>query len=307
MAANVHHGWGGNEGCGEERFRTEVRLHVEGAVAPSVLDDPCRFVALRAKPPTRRLLDEDRGVVPPRENIDPKPDRRIHSGHRDVGRRRRGDGHEQCRKTDGSRENDREDDDQTAQLAPRGSGQPHNRKNTLVEPIPSEPCSMVIPTKFLTRTVLDCIVQLVNEISSDATEPLWKLILHASQRVEAAFEAELAPIGLSLSKLNVLAILLEAGEPIPLSRLATRLACVKSNVTQLVDRLESEGLVARIDDPNDRRSVLAAITDLGRGKAGEGSRVMQLADAALFAGLDSDDRPRVERFLASLTSGQCGG
>jgi DNA-binding MarR family transcriptional regulator len=117
----------------------------------------------------------------------------------------------------------------------------------------------------------------------------------------------LAPIGLSLSKLNVLAILLEAGEPIPLSRLATRLACVKSNVTQLVDRLESEGLVARIDDPNDRRSVLAAITDLGRGKAGEGSRVMQLADAALFAGLDSDDRPRVERFLASLTSGQCGG
>lgn len=147
----------------------------------------------------------------------------------------------------------------------------------------------------------------MNEIPSVATEPLWKLILHASQRVEAAFEAELAPIGLSLSKLNVLAILLEAGEPIPLSRLATRLACVKSNVTQLVDRLESEGLVARIDDPNDRRSVLAAITDLGRGKSAEGAIVMQTVDATLFAGLDGDDRARVERFLASLTSVPCGG
>lgn len=145
----------------------------------------------------------------------------------------------------------------------------------------------------------------MNEIPSVATEPLWKLILHASQRVEAAFEAELAPIGLSLSKLNVLAILLEAGEPIPLSRLATRLACVKSNVTQLVDRLESEGLVARVDDPNDRRSVLASITELGRAKSADGARVMQTVDAGLFAGLDADDRARVERFLANVASGQC--
>lgn len=139
-----------------------------------------------------------------------------------------------------------------------------------------------------------------------ATEPLWKLILHAAGRVETAFEAELSPIGLSLSKLNVLSILLEAGEPIPLSRLATRLACVKSNVTQLVDRLETEGLVARIDDPNDRRSVLASITELGRERSAEGAERMRIVDAALFSGLDLDGRTRVEAFLASLTAGGCG-
>ena len=160
---------------------------------------------------------------------------------------------------------------------------------------------------FLTETVHGCIVQRVNEVPSVSVDPLWKLILHASQRVESAFESELAPIGLSLSKLNVLAILLDAGEPIPLSRLATRLACVKSNVTQLVDRLETEGLVARIDDPNDRRSVLASITELGRQRSAEGARVMQSVDATLFAGLENDDRAVVERFLAQLNSVPCTG
>lgn len=147
----------------------------------------------------------------------------------------------------------------------------------------------------------------MNEVPITTTKPLWKLILHAAGQVESAFEAELAPIGLSLSKLNVLSILQEAGGPIPLSRLAGRLACVKSNVTQLVDKLESEGLVARVDDPNDRRSVLASITDLGRERSIEGGRVMQNVDNTLFAGLGTDDRARVEAFLAGLSTPDCGG
>ncbi|MBK6315379.1 MAG: MarR family transcriptional regulator [Blastocatellia bacterium] len=145
----------------------------------------------------------------------------------------------------------------------------------------------------------------MNDLSASTSEPLWKLILHASQRVESAFESELAPIGLSLSKLNVLAILLEAGEPLPLSRLAAKLACVKSNVTQLVDRLETEGLVARVDDPNDRRSVLASITDLGRERSMAGTQVMQTVDATLFDGLGTDERQTMERFLAALSAGPC--
>ncbi|MBK6427594.1 MAG: MarR family transcriptional regulator, partial [Blastocatellia bacterium] len=153
----------------------------------------------------------------------------------------------------------------------------------------SLPLAVLMPgslqIKFLTRTVQTCIVQPVNDITASTPEPLWKLILHASQRVESAFESELAPIGLSLSKLNVLAILLEAGEPLPLSRLAAKLACVKSNVTQLVDRLETEGLVARVDDPNDRRSVLASITDLGRGDRWREPRLCKLLMPRSLTGL----------------------
>lgn len=55
-----------------------------------------------------------------------------------------------------------------------------------------------------------------------------------------------------------------ANEPLPLGQFADHLSCAKSNATQLIDRLEAEGLVRRIPDPHDRRSVLAQITDEGK-------------------------------------------
>jgi len=53
-------------------------------------------------------------------------------------------------------------------------------------------------------------------------------------------------------------------EPLPMRRLAQRLKCEPSNVTGIVDRLESRGLVERRPDPGDRRVKLAAVTDEGR-------------------------------------------
>ena len=58
--------------------------------------------------------------------------------------------------------------------------------------------------------------------------------------VEAGLEASLEPLGLSLAKFGALSQLAAAGEPLPLSTLAERRACVRSNITQLVDRLEAD-------------------------------------------------------------------
>src|SRR4030081_3531772 len=89
-------------------------------------------------------------------------------------------------------------------------------------------------------------------------------VLHAANSLEARVEARLAEIGLSLPKLAALHQLTQAGDSLPLGQLAERLACVKSNVTQLVDRLEGDGLVTRAADPSDRRSRLAVITESGK-------------------------------------------
>src|SRR6266576_5473058 len=89
-------------------------------------------------------------------------------------------------------------------------------------------------------------------------------VLHASSVIENRVEARLAEVGLSLAKLAALDRLAQAGESLPLGQLAERLSCVKSNVTQLVDRLEADGLVNRTGDPNDRRSRLAVLTPAGR-------------------------------------------
>ena len=96
-----------------------------------------------------------------------------------------------------------------------------------------------------------------------ADQQLMYALLGAAHRLEDRIEQRLSPVGLSASKLSVLTQLVQADDPLPLSELAARLSCVRSNMTQLVDRLEADGLVRRLDDPADRRSVLAAVTPLG--------------------------------------------
>src|SRR5579864_8907234 len=98
-------------------------------------------------------------------------------------------------------------------------------------------------------------------------------VLHASSVLESRVEARLSEVGLSLAKLAALHQLTEAGDSLPLGQLADRLSCVKSNVTQLVDRLEADGLVNRTGDPNDRRSRIAVLTDAGRSAFARGSEI----------------------------------
>src|SRR6476469_1312185 len=93
---------------------------------------------------------------------------------------------------------------------------------------------------------------------------LTLLLLDAARAVEARAEGALAEVGLSLAKLGALRHLILAAEPLTLSQLAERHCCGKSNVTQLVDRLEADGFVARVSDPGDRRTVRAEVTPAGR-------------------------------------------
>jgi DNA-binding MarR family transcriptional regulator len=115
------------------------------------------------------------------------------------------------------------------------------------------------------------------------------MLLHAAGTVEAHLEAKLAEIDLSLAKLAALSALHDAGESMPLGQLAERLSCVKSNITQLVDRLEADGLVARKPDPHDRRTRLAVMTAAGRRACKEGRRIQQESERHLFGTLSADE------------------
>src|SRR6476660_5115238 len=57
--------------------------------------------------------------------------------------------------------------------------------------------------------------------------------------------------------------LIEPGRPLPMGRLADTLACDASNVTGLVDRLESRGLVRRRPSATDRRVKVLDLTPSG--------------------------------------------
>jgi DNA-binding MarR family transcriptional regulator len=125
-------------------------------------------------------------------------------------------------------------------------------------------------------------------------------LLHAASVLEDRVEAALTGVGLSMPKFSVISELVRAGKPLSLSDLATRLSCVKSNMTQLVDRLEADGLVNRVDDPNDRRAVKAAITEDGRAKQAAGAAEINRLNGAFAAALRPEDRAAVERVITAL-------
>jgi DNA-binding MarR family transcriptional regulator len=125
-------------------------------------------------------------------------------------------------------------------------------------------------------------------------------VLHASGVLESRIEAKLADVALSLPKLAALHRLTEAGGSLPLGQLAERLSCVKSNVTQLVDRLEADGLVSREADPNDRRSRIAVLTDAGKKAFERGSEIQQQTERELFSALSSDESAQLHQLLAKL-------
>lgn len=119
-----------------------------------------------------------------------------------------------------------------------------------------------------------------------------------ANRLEAALDAK----GLSIAKFGVLKELGEETEPLPLGQLAERLACVKSNVTQLVDRLEVDGLVRRVPDSEDRRSTRAEITEEGKRRYETGLKVQLELEQELLNGLSADEQSQLATILGKLAS-----
>jgi DNA-binding MarR family transcriptional regulator len=147
----------------------------------------------------------------------------------------------------------------------------------------------------------------MNDISGQAptvtppqTNSVMLSLIAAAHAIEARLEQGLAGVGLSSPKHAVLSQLARAGEPLTLSELASRVCCVRSNMTQLVDRLEAEGLVRRIDDSGDRRVVRAAITPLGQEREAAGADQIRRIQSEFAAGLREGDRAALERALAAL-------
>jgi len=128
---------------------------------------------------------------------------------------------------------------------------------------------------------------------------MWSLV-EAAQAIETQLEVALAKVELSGAKMAALTHLVEAGEPVPLGELAEQCACVRSNITQLVDRLEAEKLVRRVDDPADRRSLRAEITPLGRKRQAAGARKVQEVRRKLGKALGEIDAAALKRALAQL-------
>ncbi len=124
-----------------------------------------------------------------------------------------------------------------------------------------------------------------------------ELIGDVVARFHADYEEAAAAHSLTGPQARLLSLL--SLEPLPMRKLAHKLKCEPSNVTGIVDRLESRGLAERRPDPADRRVKLAAATDEGRRVARDLREGLRFAREPL-AGLSDQERRSLRDLLRRM-------
>ncbi len=102
------------------------------------------------------------------------------------------------------------------------------------------------------------------EIISESSPQIetYRLFLKLHRRFQELNREEFRPYDLSPPQYAIL--FHSSTEGVPLSKLCEQMLADNSNLTRLVDRLESRGLVRRAADPRDRRVTLVQLTAEGK-------------------------------------------
>ena len=144
-------------------------------------------------------------------------------------------------------------------------------------------------------------MSLSSRVAPGAFAPAVGLMLVSGGKLaEAGFDEVLKREGLSLAKMWGLRQLAEADAPLSLGELAGRMGCAKSNASALVDRLEAQGLMRRVPDPEDGRGVLVGLTDEGVRDYDAGLQLAEEAESRLLDALDREECRTLGELLAKL-------
>ena len=139
------------------------------------------------------------------------------------------------------------------------------------------------------------------ELDATAMAVIGRL-LSIGRQLEARANAALRPLGLHYTDLDVLATLRRGGKPYRRTptELRDSVLITSGAMTACLDRLERNGLIARVADPLDRRSSAAELTVAGRKLIDKAIAVrFEEAEDAL-AGLSGNERTRLAALLKKL-------
>ncbi len=120
------------------------------------------------------------------------------------------------------------------------------------------------------------------------------------RRSMADFRKFMAETGLSFAQMNVLMRLYHGGH-CGVSDVGTQLGVTNAAASQVVDRLVQMGLVARREDPDDRRAKRLTLTPAGRELIDRGIAARRKWIEDLAASFPDDKRQRVMEALTMLT------
>jgi len=140
-----------------------------------------------------------------------------------------------------------------------------------------------------------------NDLQNGPDDGLMLAVIQSARHIQERLETVLESVSLTPAKYQALDALVKAGTPMALSELAGSLRCVRSNITQLADRLELDGLVKRVDDASDRRAIRAVVTPLGVERHEAGMTAIVELQREIASGTSGADRLLVVKVLSSIS------
>jgi DNA-binding MarR family transcriptional regulator len=127
---------------------------------------------------------------------------------------------------------------------------------------------------------------------------IW-LLSHAQRRVLARSDAGLIDLGLTSTQAGAL-FCFRADEGLLIGELADALGLAQSAASGLAARMVEAGLVARTDDPADRRAARLTLTPAGRRARTEAARRANIANTEMMQGFTDGEMAAVVRWLTHV-------
>ncbi len=130
---------------------------------------------------------------------------------------------------------------------------------------------------------------------------IWLRLLACSTQIEQQISQRLrARFGITLARFDYLAQLQRHPDGLRMNALSRYLMVTGGNITGLTDQLAKEGLVERVDDPDDRRSWRVALTPKGRSDFAAMAAEHETWLTAMFEGLGAGDKDQLFAQLGRL-------
>lgn len=130
---------------------------------------------------------------------------------------------------------------------------------------------------------------------------IWLRLLTCTQLIERQVRSRLrGQFDTTLPRFDLMAQLERHRGGLKMNELSRLLMVTGGNVTAIVDQLEKEGLVERLDEPADRRAFRIRLTKSGEKTFADMARAHEEWVVELLAGLSRRDQEELLRLLARV-------
>lgn len=130
---------------------------------------------------------------------------------------------------------------------------------------------------------------------------IWLRLLTCTQLIEREVRSRLrGQFNTTLPRFDLMAQLERHPAGLKMNALSRLLMVTGGNVTAIVDQLEKEGLVERLDAPGDRRAFRIRLTRAGERSFAEMARAHEDWVVEMFSGLTRKEHEELLKLLAKL-------